>query len=340
MFFTFGRGPTGARGGATAFISYSRIDIDVAMQFYRLLQQRDVVAWIDGVDVDPGSNWEASIEHAIEQCTHMVVLISPNSVRSDEVSAEWNLAVARGKVVIPVIIGAAEVPFRLRSRQWVDIRDSSLAGVAARLSAQLPRFRRGPRFVVDTSGGEALIPDGYAAVTVSADPGEELVVAVRPDCYESFQKLLDDIYVQYLSRTFKPHTYGRDWVLSSFTTGPVPVPFEWVLEPGTGIQELNSGWAGSVAPSQILMSAGEVYSVAEPGEVRPDSLYGVATDSIELIRAMLAGPKDRIDLEPYLVEQSLEQVRARRYAFEVVVPGLFWDDRGSRLFEGTTPADG
>ena len=91
----------GVRGLGSVFISYSRRDYYFAESLTFALIQKDVAAWLDVKDLRPGVDWEQRLESAIDTASHLVLVASPDSLRSPHVAAEWKRALARG---IPVIV--------------------------------------------------------------------------------------------------------------------------------------------------------------------------------------------------------------------------------------------
>jgi len=89
------------RNLGSVFISYSRKDYYFAESLTFALIQRDVAAWLDVKDLRPGVDWEQRLESAIDTASHLVLVASPDSLRSSNVAVEWKRALAQG---IPVIV--------------------------------------------------------------------------------------------------------------------------------------------------------------------------------------------------------------------------------------------
>ena len=89
------------RSLGSVFISYSRKDYYFAESLTFALIQKDVAAWLDVKDLQPGVDWEQRLESAIDTASHLVLVASPDSLRSSNVAVEWKRALARG---IPVIV--------------------------------------------------------------------------------------------------------------------------------------------------------------------------------------------------------------------------------------------
>jgi hypothetical protein len=93
--------PLASQSLGSVFISYSRRDYYFAESLTFALIQRDVAAWLDVKDLRPGVDWQERLESAIDTASHLLLVASPDSLRSPHVAVEWKRALARG---IPVIV--------------------------------------------------------------------------------------------------------------------------------------------------------------------------------------------------------------------------------------------
>jgi len=75
---------TRSTGGV--FISYSRKDYYFSESLTFSLIQRDVAAWLDVKDLQPGVDWEERLQSAIDNASHLVLVASPDSLRSPNVA--------------------------------------------------------------------------------------------------------------------------------------------------------------------------------------------------------------------------------------------------------------
>ena len=115
------------------FISYSRKD-DTAMQrIVTFLRGQGVKVWVDNEKLVPGTPiWEEEIENAIGGAFAIVVVLSPDSKKSEWVRREVTLADQFHKRMFPVLVAGNEddsIPLRLITRQFVDIRTHESEGL-------------------------------------------------------------------------------------------------------------------------------------------------------------------------------------------------------------------
>jgi hypothetical protein len=128
------------------FISYARKDAKAAETVVGYLKDTGLKCWCD-VNLIPGTpEWEAEIERAIKATLVSVVLISPHSVSSRHVKAEFSLARDRDKEIIPLFLAEqVELPngwgLRLALHQYLSASPS--------LQAALPRLADAVWRVVD-----------------------------------------------------------------------------------------------------------------------------------------------------------------------------------------------
>jgi hypothetical protein len=94
----------------TIFLSYSRGDAQQADDWVAHLEQYGYRVWVDRVGIRGGQQWMETIVRSIEEAQAVILLLSPNSARSDNVRREIDLAVQAKKRIIPVEIQATTIP--------------------------------------------------------------------------------------------------------------------------------------------------------------------------------------------------------------------------------------
>ncbi|WP_298366777.1 toll/interleukin-1 receptor domain-containing protein [uncultured Lutibacter sp.] len=103
----------------TIFISYSRKDSAFVTKFIKSLRDAGANLWLDK-QIKPGGLWDDSIESALQTCQDVLLILSKNSVESNNVMDEISYALEENKRVIPIKIEECNVPFRLRRIQHLD----------------------------------------------------------------------------------------------------------------------------------------------------------------------------------------------------------------------------
>jgi len=88
-----------------------------------------------------GEAWMASITEGIKQCAVYLLVLSPNSVASDNVARELMMAHEKKKPIIPIrlqpYILPSKMEFPLVGLQWVDFYEQQFTGGIERLRRAL-----------------------------------------------------------------------------------------------------------------------------------------------------------------------------------------------------------
>ncbi len=120
------------------FVSYSRQDQDTVSELIARLKEKGVPIWVDTEDIQTGTDWELTIEDALNQATHILVVLSKASVTSQTVRAEINWALDEDKKVVPILLDNCTRPLRIRNIQYIDFTENYIAAFDE-LVRQLPR---------------------------------------------------------------------------------------------------------------------------------------------------------------------------------------------------------
>ena len=96
------------------FLSYSRRDAEQVRRLFSKLEQAGVDVWLDRDDIRGGDQWRRQIVAAVDDCGAFIIVLSPNSVRSDNVRKELDLAESAHKRILPVEIVPVEIPPEMR----------------------------------------------------------------------------------------------------------------------------------------------------------------------------------------------------------------------------------
>jgi hypothetical protein len=85
-----------------AFISYSRADSKIIDILIKRLNEAGYRVWVDRVGIGGGEHWRQEIVDAIKNCTVFILALSSNSVRSDNVRKELDLADSAKCPIVPI----------------------------------------------------------------------------------------------------------------------------------------------------------------------------------------------------------------------------------------------
>ena len=102
------------------FLCYNRADRGFALALARSLMERGIPVWVDCWKISGGDDWDDAIEQALQDCTHLIVVMSPDSMKSREVKGEFMSAIHDKKKVVPVMYRSCRPHRRLQLRQHID----------------------------------------------------------------------------------------------------------------------------------------------------------------------------------------------------------------------------
>ena len=107
------------------FMCYAREDEDFVLKLAGALKAQGVPVWIDQWELPVGADWDMEIEEALSKSSHLVLVISPASMRSREVRDEWRAVIDEGIQIIPVLLEECRIHRRLKQREYVDFTSTS-----------------------------------------------------------------------------------------------------------------------------------------------------------------------------------------------------------------------
>jgi len=95
------------------FLSYSRRDLVFVEKFAEDLQKAGYAVWYDLTDLEGGDRWAREIQDGIRTSDIFVIVISPDSVKSEWVEREFLFASNRMMKIVPVLYRMCELPLWL-----------------------------------------------------------------------------------------------------------------------------------------------------------------------------------------------------------------------------------
>jgi TIR domain len=105
------------------FISYSRLDTEIAARLVVALRRAGLEVWRDDV-IQGGAEWRGEIVHALQQCRVFLLLYSRHSEGSAEVAKEVAAASALRIPIIPLRIEARKpvgaLLYEMARLSWID----------------------------------------------------------------------------------------------------------------------------------------------------------------------------------------------------------------------------
>ena len=107
------------------FISYSRVNQQVAIRLACELKSAGFCIWLDQFDIPTGARWDDEIEKALRESQIFLFIMTPASIISDNAKDEVGYAIDHGMRILPVLLEKCEIPLRLSRLQYVDFTQKS-----------------------------------------------------------------------------------------------------------------------------------------------------------------------------------------------------------------------
>lgn len=114
------------------FISYEKSDKSIADLLCRKMEERGIQVWYAPRDIHQGA-YALAIVNAISECTHFISIVSHNSMSSEHVLNEIDMAfdqLSRGIVLLPFRIDYqalnAQFSYYLKRQQWMEAQKPPL----------------------------------------------------------------------------------------------------------------------------------------------------------------------------------------------------------------------
>jgi len=106
------------KGSGHIFISHVEEDSSIALQIAGALESKGYSTWYYERDSVPGPAYLAQMGDAIEQAQAVVLVISQQSVGSNQVTTEVVRAHEANKAFIPLLNGISHAEFQTRAPVW------------------------------------------------------------------------------------------------------------------------------------------------------------------------------------------------------------------------------
>lgn len=127
-------------GVGNVFLSHSSKDRIWVRDFCGELLASGIDVWTDWLHIQPGENFDRAIEEALVNATHVLLVVSPNSLQSDYVRSEVEWALSENKTVIPIVLQDTHIPPRWHALQRLFARtEAERASTIAHLFRMLPQ---------------------------------------------------------------------------------------------------------------------------------------------------------------------------------------------------------
>jgi hypothetical protein len=107
----------------TVFISYSRTDGEFVDKLEPDLRQQGFQTWVDRRRLEGGQVWDAEIRDALDNAAVIVLILTPDALKSRWVRTEYEYGIRRRKPIIPVMFyPCPSLPRSLSRLQILDFK--------------------------------------------------------------------------------------------------------------------------------------------------------------------------------------------------------------------------
>jgi len=106
--------------GWQIYVNYARGDETFASRLADDLARSGAAVWIDVLHAHTGRHWARSIEQALNDTALMLIVLSPEAVRTRHVALSWQAYLEAYRPVMPVLARPCEPPGPLRMRRPID----------------------------------------------------------------------------------------------------------------------------------------------------------------------------------------------------------------------------
>lgn len=104
------------------YVNYCLHDGEVAERLAEDLSRAGVPAWFDPTAEPDRVSWAGGVHPALDECSHMVVVLSNSALETDAVGESWKFFRKQRKPILVAQVAPCEVPDELRSRPRFDFQ--------------------------------------------------------------------------------------------------------------------------------------------------------------------------------------------------------------------------
>ena len=108
----------------SVFISYSRRESPFVDVLLDALEDDSVEVWVDYHSLVPAKPWLDQILEGIREADVFLLVVSKDSMASENVRSEYQYALEQKKRIVLIIFEAVSLPPALQNCEWIDFHTS------------------------------------------------------------------------------------------------------------------------------------------------------------------------------------------------------------------------
>lgn len=292
------------------------------------------------------------------QARYTVIFISSHYATKLWTNHERESAQARAfeenkEYLLPARFDSTPIPGILRTVGYVDLSEKTPEDLCLLIEQKVANssgVEVAPAHeIVDIERYDTRSRPDAVLIDISSQNLSQRVVMI-PSAYNSFQSLLDDLFIHYLAAHVHPYTYGSEWVLigEPFHTR-IACPVDWVESPHRSVTDLCPLWANKIRPEQEGLMPATYWEVnSTPTSCGTLSqgfnlrkYYGLLTNNPELAKLAVTHAKaiaflshDKEHLVPTVLSKVNKNDFKYRFVFRdwlTISPGKILVDRGLEI---------
>ncbi len=119
------------------FISYSRADTAFADHLNTRLEQLGLETFIDRADINVGESWVRRLQNELDHCDTMLLLLSPESMASNNVEIEYMYFQSLKKPIFPLLVRPCKASLAIFNLQHITFHERDFEAAFADLKKEL-----------------------------------------------------------------------------------------------------------------------------------------------------------------------------------------------------------
>jgi SH3-like domain-containing protein len=157
------------------FISYSRKDMEFVRKLAGDMEKAGYDIWWDITDLRGGDDWVRSLPAAIEASQFFIIVLTPNSIKSEWVQKEYTQALTLHKKIIPLMFEVCDIPFALNTINYVNFLNEEYADNFKNLLSALG-YTGKPPVVTPFERAQSILPPAFRKYTIPGIIGIILLI--------------------------------------------------------------------------------------------------------------------------------------------------------------------
>lgn len=127
------------------FISYKTEQRNLAFRVRDQLQAWGYETWLDVDRLQPGTYWANDIDAALKSCWACLGIMTPTSIKSRYVTNEWDMAIMKDKLFIPLMFEKTDPHYKYVDIQYINFADVDQSQSFTQLKTRLSTYTSTPK---------------------------------------------------------------------------------------------------------------------------------------------------------------------------------------------------